>query len=176
MFFIGWGKDDILMEQQQDRERKGKLKLSVSPENCSSVSTELMKLYLISTKQEFLIKVPEFRRKKNEGKATWSVARSVRSNILQPHGLWPTRLLCPWDFPGKNTRVGCHFLLQGMKPCWSLNPLVKEKSSLKRQTISKNCRLEYTILTGKGQAKQMWILRYTERKRHFSKYCISDDF
>ena len=23
------------------------------------------------------------------------------------------RLLCPWDFPGKNTRVGCHFLLQG---------------------------------------------------------------
>ena len=24
----------------------------------------------------------------------------------------PARLLCPWDFPGKNTRVGCHFLLQ----------------------------------------------------------------
>ena len=31
----------------------------------------------------------------------------------QPNGLLPTRLLCPWDFPGKNTRVGCHFLLQG---------------------------------------------------------------
>ena len=26
--------------------------------------------------------------------------------------LWPTRLLCPWNFPGKNTGVGCHFLLQ----------------------------------------------------------------
>ena len=26
------------------------------------------------------------------------------------------RLLCRWDFPGKNTRVGCHFLLQGIKP------------------------------------------------------------
>ena len=26
----------------------------------------------------------------------------------------PARLLCPWDFPGKNTRVGCHFLLQGI--------------------------------------------------------------
>ena len=25
----------------------------------------------------------------------------------------PTKLLCPWDFPGKNTGVGCHFLLQG---------------------------------------------------------------
>ena len=32
-----------------------------------------------------------------------------------PHGLQPTRLLCPWDFPGKNTGVGCHFLLQCMK-------------------------------------------------------------
>ena len=34
------------------------------------------------------------------------------SDSLQPHGLQPTRFLCPWDFPGKNTGVGCHFLLQ----------------------------------------------------------------
>ena len=33
---------------------------------------------------------------------------------LQPHGLQPTRLLCPWDFPGKDMGVGCHFLLQGI--------------------------------------------------------------
>ena len=33
-------------------------------------------------------------------------------NSLQPHGLQPTRLLCPWDFPGKNTGVVCHFPLQ----------------------------------------------------------------
>ena len=32
-----------------------------------------------------------------------------------PHGLQPTRLPHPWDFPGKNTGVGCHFLLQCMK-------------------------------------------------------------
>ena len=32
--------------------------------------------------------------------------------LLWPHGLQPTRLLCPWDFPGKKTGVGCHFLLQ----------------------------------------------------------------
>ena len=31
---------------------------------------------------------------------------------LRSHGLWPTRLLCPWDFLGKNTGAGCHFLLQ----------------------------------------------------------------
>ena len=36
------------------------------------------------------------------------------SNPLRPHGLWPTRLLCPWDYPGKNTGVGCHFLLWGI--------------------------------------------------------------
>ena len=39
---------------------------------------------------------------------------SVVSNSLQPHRLQPTRLLCPWDFSGKNTEVGCHFLLQGI--------------------------------------------------------------
>ena len=34
------------------------------------------------------------------------------SDSLQPHGLWPTRLLRPYNFPGKKTGVGCHFLLQ----------------------------------------------------------------
>ena len=33
---------------------------------------------------------------------------------LQPHGLQPTRLLCPWDFPGENTGVGCYFLTHGI--------------------------------------------------------------
>ena len=32
--------------------------------------------------------------------------------LLQCHGLYPVRLLCPWDFPGKKTGVGCHFILQ----------------------------------------------------------------
>ena len=34
--------------------------------------------------------------------------------LLWPHGLYPTRLPCPWDFPGKNIGVGCHFLFQGI--------------------------------------------------------------
>src|SRR5574337_609497 len=37
------------------------------------------------------------------------------SHSLQPYGLYPSRLLYPWDSPGKNTGVGCHFLLQCMK-------------------------------------------------------------
>ena len=50
------------------------------------------------------------------------------------HGLWSATVLYPWDFPGKNTGVGCHFLLQGIfltqesNPCllhcqWLLLPL-----------------------------------------------------
>ena len=35
---------------------------------------------------------------------------------LWPHEPWPTKLLCSWDSPGKNTRVGCHSLLQGIFP------------------------------------------------------------
>ena len=44
----------------------------------------------------------------------FSVLFSVMSHSSQPQGLQPARLLCPWDFPGKNTGVGCHFLLQGI--------------------------------------------------------------
>ena len=43
-------------------------------------------------------------------------AKSLQScPTLWPHRRQPTRLSCPWDSPGKNTGVGCHFLLQCMK-------------------------------------------------------------
>ena len=42
----------------------------------------------------------------------WKWSRSVMSNSSRPHGLQPTRLLHPWDFPGKSTGVGCHCLLR----------------------------------------------------------------
>ena len=43
-------------------------------------------------------------------------------NILRVHGLWPDRLLCKWDFPGKYTGVGCHFFLQGNLPDSEIEP------------------------------------------------------
>ena len=43
-------------------------------------------------------------------KGKWS--RSVVSDSSRPHGLQPTRLLRPWDFPGKSTGAGCHCLLR----------------------------------------------------------------
>ena len=56
---------------------------------------------------------------KSIGRATAVLSepsRSVMSDSLWPPGLRPARLLSPWDFPGENTGVGCHALLQGIFP------------------------------------------------------------
>ena len=45
---------------------------------------------------------------------------SVMSNSLKPYGLWATKILCPWDSPGKNTGVSCHSLLQRIFPTQGL--------------------------------------------------------
>ena len=55
-------------------------------------------------------------RKENE-----SASRPVMSDSLWPHGLWPSRHLCPWDSPGKNPGVSCHALLQGIFPTQGSN-------------------------------------------------------
>ena len=47
---------------------------------------------------------------------------SVVSGILRPHRLQLSRFLCLWYFPGKNTGMGCHSLLQGIFPTQGLNP------------------------------------------------------
>ena len=53
---------------------------------------------------------------------------SVMSDSVRPHRLQPTRLPHPWDSPGKNTEVGCHFLLQCMK--------VKSESEVARSCLT----------------------------------------
>ena len=70
---------------------------------------------------KFLLKFnynPAFLQK--EVKRKWS--HSAVSDSLQPHGLQPIRLLSSWDFPGKNTGVGYHFLLQGDLPNPGIEP------------------------------------------------------
>ena len=52
-----------------------------------------------------------------------SVSHSVLSDSLWPQGLQPARLLCPWNFLGKNTVVGSHSLLQGIFPTQGSNPV-----------------------------------------------------
>ena len=60
------------------------------------------------------------------------LATQLCSTLLRPQGLQPARLLCPWDFPGKNTGVGCHVLFQGTF-----------------QTQGRNWSLAFLALTGK---------------------------
>ena len=53
----------------------------------------------------------------------WCVfSRSVMLDSLQPLGMQPTGLLCSWNFPGKNTGVAGHFLLQGVFPTLGIKP------------------------------------------------------
>ena len=70
----------------------------------------------------------------------WKWSRSVVSDASQPHGLQPTRLLRPWDFPGKSTGVGCHCPLR----------TVYEGSlfSTSLPTLVIFCLLDITTLTG----------------------------
>ena len=49
------------------------------------------------------------------------ISRLVASDSVWPHGLWLASILCPRNSPGKNTRLGCHYLLQGIFPTQGSN-------------------------------------------------------
>ena len=74
---------------------------------------------------------------------------SVMSDSVRPHRRQPTRLPCPWDSPGKNTGVGCHFLLQSMK--------VKNESQVAQSCPTlcdtMDCRLPGSSVHGIFQAR-----------------------
>ena len=81
----------------------------------------------------------------------WKWSRSVVSDFSRSHGLQPTRLLHPWDFPGKRTGVGCHCLLW---PRWLLNT--------KKLSTSLDIRKIQTKITIKQRAeikRQTWVIR-----------------
>ena len=95
-------------------------------EHLSAWKTELIILSLITSESYFhqtkLCKKIILVLKDEKWKSEW-VARSCPT--LQAHGLWFTRLFCPWDSSGKNTGEGCHSLLQRIFPIQvsSLYPL-----------------------------------------------------
>ena len=72
------------------------------------------------------------------------------SDSLGPHRLQPPRLPRPWGSPGKNTGVGCHFLLQGIFPTWGLNPhpLHQQVGSLPLETPGKSPLQEGYVVNG----------------------------
>ena len=64
----------------------------------------------------------------------WPIC-SVMLNSLRPHRLQPASLLCQWDFSGKNTGVGCHFLLQRIFPTQGSNLCLLQVSCIGRWII-----------------------------------------
>ncbi|CAI9160400.1 unnamed protein product [Rangifer tarandus platyrhynchus] len=76
------------------------------------------------------------------------------SDSVGPHRLQPTRLLHPWDSPGKNTGVGCHFLLQCLK--------VKSESEVVQSCLTfsdpMDCSLPGSSVHGIFQARVLeWV-------------------
>ena len=79
---------------------------------------------------------------------------SVVPNSVRPHRWQPTRLPRPWDSPGKNTAVGCHFLLQCMK--------VKSESEVAQSCLTlsdpMDCNLPGSSIHGIFQARVLeWV-------------------
>ena len=62
---------------------------------------------------------------------------SVVSDSVQPHRRQPTRLPCPWDSPGKNTGMGCSFLLQCVK--------VKSESEVTQSCPTLSDPMDYSL-------------------------------
>ena len=65
---------------------------------------------------------------------------SVVSNSLWPQVQQPARLLCPWDFPGKNTGLGYHLLLQGIFLIQGLNPPILDLWLWRVDSLLLSCR------------------------------------
>ena len=73
------------------------------------------------------------------------VSALLRPALCDPYGLWPARLLCPWDFPGKNTGVGCHALLQSFH--WRHLPLGRSEISAVVTGRKRNDHLHCVVKT-----------------------------
>ena len=73
---------------------------------------------------------------------------------VRPHRRQPTRLLCPWDSPGKNTGVGCHFLLQ----CRTVKSESEVSQSCPTLSDPMDCSLPGSSLHGILQARILkWV-------------------
>ena len=69
--------------------------------------------------------------------------------LLGPHGLQPTTLLCPQDFPGKNTGVDCHFFLQGIVSSQGLHPhLLYCRQIIYHWAIRASCNNNWGFING----------------------------
>ena len=95
---------------------------------------------------------------------------SFMANSLGPHGLYLALLLCPWDFPAKNTGVGCHFLLQGIfltrgskptSPAWQADSLPLSHQGSPNKGLSSEAMVFPVVMYG----CESWTVKKTEHRR-----------
>ena len=90
------------------------------------------------------------------------------SDSVRPHKWQPSSLPCPWDSPGKNTGVGCHFLLQCMK--------VKSEGEVAQScpTIRMDCSLPGSSVHGIFQARVLeWdAIAFYPPSKHSLNYIV----
>ena len=100
------------------------------------------------------------------------LSRSVVSNSLRPHGLQSASFLHSWDSPGKNTGLGCHFLLQCMK--------VKSESEVAQSCPNPRdpmeCSLPGSSVHGIFQARVLeWVaIAFSQKKNLYECVNIMD--
>ena len=70
----------------------------------------------------FFLRINELPSHESHGRTLHACSVAKSCTTLQPHGLYPSRLLCPRVLPSKTTGVGWHFLLQGVFLTQRLNP------------------------------------------------------
>ena len=108
-----------------------------------------------SFKQWWVSRTESFNFRKIVSAAAAAAAKSLKScPTVRPHRRQPASLPCPWDSPGKNTGVGCHFLLQCMK--------VKSESevahSCPTHSDPMDCSLPGSSVHGIFQARELeWV-------------------
>ena len=93
---------------------------------------------------------------------------------MRPQRWQPTRLLCPWDSPGKNTGVGCHFLLQCMK--------VKSESEVTQSCLTPSDPMDWSLpgsfIHGIFQARVLeWgAIAFSENIIYWPIKAVNEDF
>ena len=70
-----------------------------------------------------------------------------RVQLFAPHGLWPARLLCPWNSPVRNFGVGCHSRLQGIFPTQGLNLGIQHCRQILYQLSHQESMRRFSIFT-----------------------------
>ena len=92
------------------------------PWSDDSQGYQLLKIYLNARSVNINQKIKNWKWAIKSPNTPIVLVTQVCATLLWPHGLQPTRLLCPWDFPGKHPGVCCPFLFQGIFLTQGSNP------------------------------------------------------